>query len=114
MFTNVTTPRAWDPKGSLGYKPTLVGERASVEVNATILCGHIIGRYAPVAAGAVAMKDVLQCGLMVGIPARRVGWVCECGQILNEKFVCPDYRKNFRKVCLERGNAYFVLYFLPP
>ncbi|WP_397548038.1 acyltransferase [Rhodothermus marinus] len=78
VFTNVRTPRAAFPrKGS--YVRTLVRYGASIGANATIVCGVTIGRWALVAAGAVVTKDVPDYGLVAGVPARLVGWVCECG-----------------------------------
>lgn len=88
VFTNDLTPRARFPKGNDNYKETLVREGASIGANATIICGHTIGKYAMVAAGAVVTKDVPEYALMVGAPARQVGWVCECGQVLDGSFIC--------------------------
>lgn len=84
VFTNDLTPRAKYPKGSAGYKKTLVKEGASIGANATIVCGNTIGRWAMIAAGAVVTKDVPDHALMAGIPARQVGWVCECGERLSD------------------------------
>lgn len=72
VFTNDLTPRAEFPKGSSGYKKTLVKHGASIGANATIVCGHTIGEYAMVAAGAVVTKDVEPYALVVGIPAKKV------------------------------------------
>lgn len=79
VFTNDLTPRAEFPKGSKGYKKTLVKRGASIGANATIVCGHTIGEYAMVAAGAVVTKDVPEFGLVAGVPARVVGKVNERG-----------------------------------
>lgn len=87
VFTNDLTPRSRYPKGPSGYRPTLVREGATIGANATIVCGHTIGRWALVAAGAVVTKDVPDYALVAGIPARQKGWVCECGEVLKE-FVC--------------------------
>jgi UDP-2-acetamido-3-amino-2,3-dideoxy-glucuronate N-acetyltransferase len=81
VFTNVTTPRAFVPRKHQ-YEPTHVGRGASVGANATILCGHSIGAYALVAAGAVVTRDVPAYALVGGVPARRVGWSCRCGVTL--------------------------------
>lgn len=97
VFTNDLTPRARYPKGSTKYKNTLVCQGASVGANATIVCGHIIGRYAMIAAGAVVTKDVPEHALMAGVPAKQIGWVCECGQVLDEDFVCPDCGNSYSK-----------------
>lgn len=82
VFTNDLTPRAKYPKGHEGYKKTLVKEGASIGANATIVCGHTIGRYAMIAAGAVVTKDVPDYALVAGIPARVIGQVNEQGEIL--------------------------------
>lgn len=84
VFTNDLTPRARYPKGSANYKKTLIKEGASIGANATIVCGHTIGKYAMVAAGAVVTKDVPDYALVAGIPARVIGKVDEEGNI--EKF----------------------------
>lgn len=88
VFTNDLTPRARFPKGREKYKKTIVREGASIGANATIVCGHIIGKYAMVAAGAVVTKDVPDYALVVGVPGKQVGVVCECGSLLNENCVC--------------------------
>ena len=90
VFTNDLTPRARYPKGSAGYRKTLVRHEATIGANATIVCGHTLGEYCTIAAGAVVTKDVPPHALMAGVPARRVGWVCTCGQVLNEALYCPD------------------------
>lgn len=87
VFTNVTTPRANFPVHGV-YKKTLVKEGASLGANCTIVCGHTIGRYAMIAAGSVVTKDVEDYALMAGVPARRIGWVCECGKKLDETKKC--------------------------
>ena len=71
VFTNDLTPRAKFPKGSERYFKTLVKTGASIGANATIICGHIVGQWAMIAAGAVVTKDVPDYALMSGIPARR-------------------------------------------
>jgi len=79
VFTNDPTPRALYPKGREHFVPTLVQDGASIGANATIVCGHTIGRYAMIGAGAVVTVDVPDYALMLGVPARRVGCVCVCG-----------------------------------
>jgi len=87
VFTNIKVPRSKYPqRGSKFYVKTLVREGASIGANATVVCGITIGRHAFVAAGAVVTKDVPDYALMVGVPARHIGWICECGQTLM-KFV---------------------------
>ncbi|MBR5316990.1 MAG: N-acetyltransferase [Lachnospiraceae bacterium] len=75
VFTNDLTPRAEFPKGREGYKRTLVKHGASIGANATIVCGHTIGEYAMVAAGAVVTKDIPPYTLVAGIPAKEIGKV---------------------------------------
>lgn len=96
VFTNDLTPRARYPKGHDNYKKTLVKEGASIGANATIVCGHTIGKCAMVAAGAVVAKDIEDYALVAGVPARWVGWVCECGQVLDKKFICPVCGRNYK------------------
>ena len=80
VFTNDLTPRAKYPKGHDNYKKTVIHKGASVGANATIVCGHEVGRWAMVAAGAVVTSNVKDHSLVAGIPARHIGWVCECGE----------------------------------
>lgn len=90
VFTNDLTPRARLPKGHEGYKKTIVRHDATIGANATIVCGHELGAYCTIAAGAVVTRDVPPHALMAGVPARQIGWVCECGQVLDKGLVCPD------------------------
>jgi len=78
VFTNVINPRSHIVRRN-EYCRTVVKKGASIGANATILCGHTIGRYAFVGAGAVVTKDVPDYALVVGNPARRAGWMCQCG-----------------------------------
>ena len=82
VFTNDLTPRARYPKGRMNYKKTSVKEGASIGANATIVCGHTIGRFAMVAAGAVVTKDVPDYALVAGVPAQVIGHVDERGNII--------------------------------
>ncbi|MVX61086.1 N-acetyltransferase [Enterorhabdus mucosicola] len=91
VFTNDLTPRSGFPKGSGGYRATPVGDGASIGANATIVCGHEIGRCALIGAGAVVVTDVPDYALMLGVPARQAGWVCECGERLQgagDEYAC--------------------------
>lgn len=90
VFTNDLTPRSKYPKGPAGYKRTLVKYGASIGANATIVCGNTIGEWAMIASGAVVTKDVQAYALMAGVPARQIGWVCECGAPLRESFLCDE------------------------
>lgn len=96
VFTNVLNPRAELSKMHQ-LRPTLVRKGATLGANCTIICGHIIGRYAFVGAGAVVTKDVPDHALVVGNPARQIGWVCECGERLNQDLVCLICNKRYRK-----------------
>jgi UDP-2-acetamido-3-amino-2,3-dideoxy-glucuronate N-acetyltransferase len=78
VFTNVINPRAFVPRKD-EYRRTVVRRGASIGANATIVCGHEIGEYAFVAAGAVVTRDVCSYALVMGVPARQVGWICRCG-----------------------------------
>ena len=78
VFTNVINPRSHVSRKD-EYLPTLVRRGASIGANATIICGSAIGEYAFVGAGAVVRGDVLPYALVLGVPARRVGWMCRCG-----------------------------------
>jgi UDP-2-acetamido-3-amino-2,3-dideoxy-glucuronate N-acetyltransferase len=83
VFTNVHDPRSKYPqKGTEHYRRTRVKQGASIGANATVLCGHTIGKHAFIAAGAVVSADVPDYALMKGVPARRTGWMCECGEKL--------------------------------
>lgn len=95
VFTNDLTPRAKYPKGSVGYKKTLLKEGATVGANATIVCGHTIGKWAMIAAGAVVTKDVPDYALMAGVPAKQIGWVCECGAVLHENTTCSKCGRKY-------------------
>ncbi|HET6892070.1 MAG TPA: acyltransferase [Pyrinomonadaceae bacterium] len=81
VFTNVINPRSHVPRKN-EFKSTLVKIGATIGANATVLCGNTIGRYAMIAAGAVVTRDVVDYALMMGVPAVRRGWACQCGEIL--------------------------------
>jgi UDP-2-acetamido-3-amino-2,3-dideoxy-glucuronate N-acetyltransferase len=88
VFTNVTNPRAAvERKHEFAF--TRVGKGATIGANATIVCGHDIGPYAFVAAGAVVTAEVPAHALMVGVPARQVGWVSKSGERLGDDLTCP-------------------------
>jgi UDP-2-acetamido-3-amino-2,3-dideoxy-glucuronate N-acetyltransferase len=78
VFTNVANPRSHVSRKS-EYQATLVRRGATIGANATIVCGTTLGEYCFIGAGAVVTADVPAYGLMVGVPARRVGWMCQCG-----------------------------------
>ena len=81
VFTNVLNPRSHVSRKH-EYQKTLVRRGTSIGANATIVCGVTLGEYSFIGAGAVVARDVLPYALMVGIPARRVGWMCQCGERL--------------------------------
>lgn len=83
VFTNVINPRSAVQRKD-EYLPTLVKRGASIGANATIVCGATIGEYAFIGAGAVVRGDVPDRALMVGVPAKRIGWMCDCGVRLPE------------------------------
>jgi len=86
VFTNVKTPRSAFPRNtSNDYAKTLVRHGASLGANSTIVCGITVGRWAFVAAGSVVTKDVPDYALVMGVPGKISGWVCECGASL--KFI---------------------------
>jgi UDP-2-acetamido-3-amino-2,3-dideoxy-glucuronate N-acetyltransferase len=82
VFTNVMNPRSHISRKA-EYRQTLVRRGATIGANATVVCGVTVGEYAFIGAGAVVTADVPSYGLMVGVPARRVGWMCQCGVRLN-------------------------------
>jgi UDP-2-acetamido-3-amino-2,3-dideoxy-glucuronate N-acetyltransferase len=95
VFTNVRNPRAHVSRHA-EYEPTRVCRGASIGANATILCGVTIGSFAVVGAGAVVTRSVQQHAVVVGAPARRIGWACRCGETLPP----PDY------TCQRCGQRY--------
>ena len=83
VFTNILDPKCKYPQvGSLFYINTLIKEGASIGANATIVCGHTIGKHCLIGAGSVVTKDVPDYALVIGNPGRIVGWVSEAGQKL--------------------------------
>jgi UDP-2-acetamido-3-amino-2,3-dideoxy-glucuronate N-acetyltransferase len=81
VFTNVFNPRSHVSRKD-DYRRTLVKRGASIGANATIVCGYTIGEYAFVGAGAVVTRDVRAHALVAGVPAKRIGWMCRCGERL--------------------------------
>ena len=99
VFTNVTNPRsAVNRRGQ--YAKTNVGKGATIGANATIVCGHDIGKYAFIGAGAVVTKTVPDYALVVGNPAKQIGWMSEFGHRLtfdsNGISICPESRQEYR------------------
>lgn len=88
VFTNVLNPRA-EIERKDEFRTTLVRRGATIGANATIVCGHELGEYCMIGAGAVVTKNVSAYALMAGVPARRIGWVSRAGEILDETLICP-------------------------
>lgn len=106
VFTNVRTPRSAFPRSQAQYLQTVIKRGASVGANATVVCGLTVGEWALIGAGAVVTADVPPFALMVGVPARRIGWVCKCGERLQAfengvtKSACPACSRKYQ---LEQG-----------
>jgi len=106
VFTNVMNPRSEIVRKD-EYKPTLIKRGATLGANCTVVCGHTVGEYAFVAAGAVVARDVPAYALVVGVPARQIGWMCRCaaGRLTFDAHgaaQCPACRAAFR---LENGHV---------
>ena len=100
VFTNVTNPRSGvNRRGQ--YTKTIVKKGVSIGANATIVCGHNIGEYAFIGAGAVITKEVKSYALVVGNPAKQIGWMSEFGHRL-------EFDNNNRAVCPESGDKYML------
>jgi len=101
VFTNVINPRSHIPRKH-EFKQTFVRKGATIGANSTIMCGHEVGRFAFVGAGAVVTKDVPEYALMLGVPAKQSGWMCSCGIRLmdgdgeGEKFLCQACGKKYK------------------
>lgn len=101
VFTNVINPRSFIERKE-EYRKTVVKKGASIGANATIVCGHDIGAYAFVGAGAVVTKNVPDYALVVGTPAKVIGYVCMCGNRLRafdaeNRTICPSCGKAYEK-----------------
>lgn len=101
VFTNINNPRAAVPRNSSEhYKKTIVGKGATIGANATVICGVTIGRYAFIGAGAVVTKDAGDYELVFGLPAKRQGWMCECGEklkFIKTKSHCKSCKRKYTK-----------------
>jgi UDP-2-acetamido-3-amino-2,3-dideoxy-glucuronate N-acetyltransferase len=110
VFTNVINPRSHIVRKN-EYKRTLVRKGASMGANCTILCGTTIGEYAFVAAGAVVNRDVPDYALVAGVPARQIGWMCNCGmrlRVSGSDAVCTSCGKCYTVAggaCTEKGHV---------
>jgi UDP-2-acetamido-3-amino-2,3-dideoxy-glucuronate N-acetyltransferase len=94
VFTNVFNPRA-HIRRMAELRPTLVKKGATLGANCTVICGHTIGQFAFIGAGAVVTKDVPDYALMMGNPARQDGWMCECGVRLDDDLKCSACQKHY-------------------
>lgn len=101
VFTNVINPRSFIERKN-EYRKTIVKKGATIGANATIVCGHNVGRYAFVGAGTVVTKDVPDYALVVGNPARIIGYVCECGdrlisvdKVINTEHICKTCNREY-------------------
>ena len=103
VFTNVLNPRSHVSRRN-EYRRTHVRRGATIGANATIVCGTTLGEYAFVGAGAVVADDVQDYALMVGVPARRIGWMCQCGERLRAPMASVDVE--VRETCGACGTAY--------
>ena len=97
VFTNDPFPRADSKRGKAFWKKTRIGDGASICANATVVCGYNLGKRCMVAAGAVVTRDVPDHALVAGVPAKRIGWVCDCGMKLNDDLKCEYCGKEFRE-----------------
>ena len=97
VFTNVLTPRAFVERKD-EFLPTLVRKGASIGANATIICGTTIGRFAMIGAGATVTHDVLDHQLVIGTPARTIGWVSRTGDRLGADLICPRTGERYREI----------------
>ncbi|MFN4220535.1 MAG: DapH/DapD/GlmU-related protein, partial [bacterium] len=99
VFTNVYNPRAFIERKN-EFRKTLVKKGATIGANATIICGVTIGKYAFIGAGAVVTKDVADYSLVVGVPAKKIGWVCKCGTTLKNNleniYTCPNCSNTYK------------------
>lgn len=96
VFTNVNNPRANVPRRD-EFRQTIVRQGASIGANATIVCGNNLGACSFIGAGAVITKDVPNNALMVGNPAKRIGWMCDCGERLPENLACKTCDTSFKE-----------------
>lgn len=101
VFTNVLNPRA-EIERKDEFRPTLVKRGATIGANATIVCGHVLGEYCLIAAGAVVTRDVPAFALMAGVPARRIGWVSHHCERLGPDLVCPATGRKYREVAKDK------------
>ena len=107
VFTNVINPRAFIERKE-EFKQTLLKKGCSIGANATVVCGVTIGEYALIGSGAVVNKNVKPFALMVGVPAKQIGWVSKAGNTLefNEKNIAIDLFDKSTYIISKEGNVY--------
>ena len=105
VFTNVNNPRAAIERKN-EFARTIVKRGATIGANATIVCGHVLGEFCFIAAGAVVTGHVPDFALMAGVPARRIGWISKAGRRLGDDLVCPEDGTRYRQTAngLPRGD----------
>ena len=111
VFTNVINPRAFVSRKS-EFRKTIVRRGASIGANATLICGHTVGEYAFVGAGAVVSRDVPDFGLVCGVPAKLCGWICTCGSKLefsHGSTACIECGEVYEQVSGERIKPVFQM-----
>ncbi len=101
VFTNVINPRS-EIERKTEFKPTLVKRGTTIGANATIVCGHTLGNYSFIAAVAVVTKNVPDFAMMVGTPARRVGWMSKAGAKLGKDLTCPIDGSRYRETAPDK------------
>jgi UDP-2-acetamido-3-amino-2,3-dideoxy-glucuronate N-acetyltransferase len=104
VFTNVMNPRSHVSRKH-EYRPTLVRRGTSIGANATVVCGNSLGEYAFVGAGSVVTRDVPAYALVAGVPARQIGWMCQCGERLDLAADAPD---GASAACAACGTTYLM------
>lgn len=109
VFTNIINPRSFISRKE-EFKQTIIKQGASIGANATIICGNTIGQYALIGAGAVVTKDIPNFAIVVGNPAKQIGWVSKAGHKLhfdeNNLAFCPETNEKYilKNDCLHVGN----------
>ena len=96
VFTNILNPRSAVVRRDQ-YVETIVKKGASIGANATIVCGHELGEYSFIAAGAVITKNVIPHAVMAGVPAKQIGWVAHSGEMLKDDLICPRTGETYQE-----------------
>ena len=96
VFTNDINPRSKFPKNQV-YINTIIKEGCTIGANSTIVCGNTLGSWSLIGAGSVVTKNVRNHSVVVGNPARHIGWICECGNKLNESLECETCQRKYHE-----------------